>query len=98
MGINRSCPFLFWTLGFRHSAEVRAASCGKHTAKSTAPAILLTKIQLLGEGGCRRQAARFKRRFRKLYRGVLGAVARRGHVEVPGPSESRPETVADIHP
>ena len=47
MGINRSCPFLFWTLGFRRLAEVSAASCGKHTAKSTAPAILLTKIQLL---------------------------------------------------
>ena len=49
MGINRSCPFLFWTLGFRRLAEVRAASSGKHTAKSTAPAILLTKIQLLAE-------------------------------------------------
>lgn len=49
MGINRSCPFLFWTLGFRRLAEVRAASCGKHTAKSTAPAILLTKIQLIAQ-------------------------------------------------
>ena len=49
MGINRSCPFLFRTLAFRRLAEVRPASCGKHTAKSTAPAILLTKIQLLAE-------------------------------------------------
>ena len=47
MGINRSRPSLFWTLGFRRLAEVRAASSGKHTAKSTAPAILLTKTQLL---------------------------------------------------
>jgi hypothetical protein len=47
MGINRSRPSLFGTLGFRRLAEVRAASSGKHTAKSTAPAILLTKTQLL---------------------------------------------------
>ena len=44
MGINRSCPFLFWTLGCRRLTEVHA--------------ILLTKILLLAERGCRREAAK----------------------------------------
>ena len=47
MGINRSYPFLFWTLGLRRLADVPAAPPGTHTAKSTAPAILLTRIELL---------------------------------------------------
>ena len=48
MGINRSYP-LFWALGLRRLADIRAASWGKHTAKSTAPAILLTRIELLAD-------------------------------------------------
>jgi hypothetical protein len=52
----------------------------------------------IGTGNSSSRIADERRRFRKLHRGVLDAVARRGHVEVPGPSESRPETVTDIDP